>query len=113
MLQTTNEFWFTVAQTPQVQHLVVQFYRGYTVQSLTSANQEMRFYLELELIAVAQIPQVQHQVAQFVLEEVIESADDRCEPGDEVLFGSSGDRLELMMWWFERIQETCEGQIKP
>ena len=50
---------------------------------------------QLLWIAVAHIPQVQHLVAQFVLKEVIESVVDRCEPGDEVLFGSSGDRRKL------------------
>ena len=48
---------------------------------------------QLLWIAVAHIPQVQHLVAQFVLKEVIESVVDRCEPGDEVLFGVGYGRL--------------------
>ena len=76
---------------------------------MTGANQEMRFYLELEWIVVAHTPQVQHLVAQFDLKEVIESAVDRCKPGDEVLFGVGYGRIIRA----PSIQGTCEGQIKP
>ena len=66
-------------------------------------------FLNQGLVLVMNLTQVQHLVAQFVLKEVIESAVDRCEPGDEVLFGVGYGRIIRA----PSIQVTCEGQIKP